>query len=208
MSDENTIELNRRRVLGGVVTIGAAAAAAGAGTFAAFTDSESSTGNTISAGTLSLSSPSNAVFTASDIVPGDSIPGSGTTTIQATYENSSTVDPAEVDFSASIGEPSEPTEPSNSTDQTASQFASQLNVDTANLTIDGASDTDLTSAEGVSTLDDLAGLSLDDAYGEISPGQTVGLELAVTFDSGAGNAYQADGVSLSVTFDAEQPSAD
>lgn len=52
--DSKTIELNRRRVLGGIVTVGAAAAAAGAGTFAAFSDTETSGGNEVTAGTLDL----------------------------------------------------------------------------------------------------------------------------------------------------------
>jgi len=83
MSDENTIELNRRRVLGGVVTIGAAAAAAGAGTFAAFNDTESSNNNSVSAGTLDLtvdgSSSPVSVLSVSDAVPSGSGTGSAIT---------------------------------------------------------------------------------------------------------------------------------
>lgn len=73
---DDTIELNRRRVLGGIITIGGAAAAAGAGTFAAFSDTESSTGNTITAGTLNLELNPNTSgttsITLSNIAPGDS----------------------------------------------------------------------------------------------------------------------------------------
>lgn len=53
MSDKRP-NLTRRRVLGGIATIGAASAAAGAGTMAYFSDTEESTDNTISAGTLNL----------------------------------------------------------------------------------------------------------------------------------------------------------
>jgi len=79
MSDDNTIELNRRRVLGGMVVIGGAAAAAGAGTFAAFTDTESSNDNSVSAGTLDLTVDGGdtpvTVLSVSDAVPGET--GSG-----------------------------------------------------------------------------------------------------------------------------------
>lgn len=46
--------LTRRKVLGALASIGAASAVAGAGTLAAFSDTEDSTGNTVSAGTLTL----------------------------------------------------------------------------------------------------------------------------------------------------------
>lgn len=66
--------LSRRKVLGGLVTIGAAGAAAGAGTMALFSDTESSTGNTIQAGTLDLQPDGSAVrsFSVTNAAPGDS----------------------------------------------------------------------------------------------------------------------------------------
>ncbi|MFB6074702.1 MAG: TasA family protein [Haloarculaceae archaeon] len=205
---KQNIKLTRRRVLGGLVTVGAASAAAGAGTMAYFSDTESSSGNTITAGTLDLTSPADGVIDVTNAVPGDSIPASGTTTIQATYDSASTIDPAEIDLGTSISEPGgEPTEPSNSTNQTASAFAQQLNVDTANVTVNGSGVNDLTSTQSVSTAADLDGLALD-AVANVSPGDTVGLELEFTFDSNAGNDYQADGVAIDVSFTAQQPSAD
>ncbi|WP_135806122.1 TasA family protein [Halorussus marinus] len=56
MSDETdgTAGRTRRRVLGGLATIGAASAAAGAGTMALFQDTETSGDNTLAAGTLDL----------------------------------------------------------------------------------------------------------------------------------------------------------
>lgn len=53
MSD-NTFDISRRKVLGSIGLIGAGSAAAGAGTMAYFSDTEESTGNTVSAGTLNL----------------------------------------------------------------------------------------------------------------------------------------------------------
>jgi len=54
MSEDDNSGLTRRRVLGGIATVGAASAAAGAGTMAMFSDSEESTGNAVTAGTLNL----------------------------------------------------------------------------------------------------------------------------------------------------------
>lgn len=75
MSDNN-IELTRRRVLGGIATVGAASAAVGAGTFAAFSDTETSSGNSVTAGTLDLQlNPNSSGSTSIDfgtIAPGDS----------------------------------------------------------------------------------------------------------------------------------------
>lgn len=75
MSDNN-IELTRRRVLGGIATVGAASAAVGAGTFAAFSDTEQSSGNTVTAGTLDLqlnpNSSGNTSISFTNIAPGDS----------------------------------------------------------------------------------------------------------------------------------------
>ncbi len=83
------IELTRRRVLGGLVTVGGASAAAGAGTFAFFSDTEDSTGNTIEAASLNLTidgedDTETTTVTATGtngngIVPGDS--GSGSSSI-------------------------------------------------------------------------------------------------------------------------------
>lgn len=83
------IELTRRRILGGLTAIGAASAAAGAGTMAAFTDTEQSTDNTIRAGTMNLQTdaPGNSfgnhdvsLLDVSEAVPGDD--GSGSVTLR------------------------------------------------------------------------------------------------------------------------------
>ncbi|WP_135301950.1 TasA family protein [Haloarcula amylovorans] len=83
MSDKN-VKLSRRRVLGGLVTLGGAAAAAGAGTFALFSDTEEAD-TTINSGTLNLQAGSEdngeatATVDVSDAFPGDS--GAGSTTL-------------------------------------------------------------------------------------------------------------------------------
>jgi len=85
MSDDSSwsTEFTRRRVLGGVLTVGAASSAAGAGTFALFDDTETSSANTVQAGTLDLQvngGGTNTVLDVSDVAPGDS--GSDSTRIR------------------------------------------------------------------------------------------------------------------------------
>jgi len=80
MSDENSssIELNRRRVLGALGTVGVASAGAGAGTFALFSDTESSTGNSVQAGTLDLANANgNALSDTANLDANDIAPGNG-----------------------------------------------------------------------------------------------------------------------------------
>jgi len=79
----SSFELSRRGVLGGLVTMGAASAAAGAGTVALFTDQETSANNTVQAGTLDLTvngAGSNAVIDVSNVVPDGS--GTDSTTLR------------------------------------------------------------------------------------------------------------------------------
>ncbi|WP_435180331.1 TasA family protein [Halorussus sp. AFM4] len=92
MSDETdgTADLTRRRVLGGLATIGTASAAAGAGTMALFQDSETSGNNTFAAGTLDLEvGPgfSTTVLQISPVKPGESGTARG-----ASINNAGTID--------------------------------------------------------------------------------------------------------------------
>lgn len=78
MTDDPAL-ISRRRVLSAMVTVGGASAAAGAGTMAHFSDSETNTGNTVQAGTLDLTvDDKNETVTflnQTNITPGDN--GSG-----------------------------------------------------------------------------------------------------------------------------------
>jgi len=72
--DNSGFDLSRRKVLGGVLTVGAASAATGAGTMALFSDSEESNNNSVQAGTLDLTVGGNnsSTLSVSNIAPGDS----------------------------------------------------------------------------------------------------------------------------------------
>lgn len=86
--NDGRLTLTRRRVLFGAVGVGLAGAGAGAGTMATFLDTESSTGNSISAGTLDLKldgGDSTVTFlTETSVAPGDS----GSSTLQVSNAGS------------------------------------------------------------------------------------------------------------------------
>lgn len=100
--DNSGFELTRRRVLGSVVATGAAAAGVGAGTWAAFSDTESSTGNSVKAGTLDLTTSNSGdfKFTITGKAPGD---GDGATSLDGiavtlSHEGTVPADHIEIDI--------------------------------------------------------------------------------------------------------------
>jgi len=88
MSDDK-IDLSRRKVLGGLATLGVAGAASGAGTFALFSDRKSSSGNTMAAGTIDLkiNDPASFPLSLTNLAPGQT-----TTESSTTLENTGSLD--------------------------------------------------------------------------------------------------------------------
>ncbi|MFB6176161.1 MAG: TasA family protein, partial [Halobaculum sp.] len=131
MSDDDTttFELTRRRILGGALTIGAASAATGAGTLALFSDTEQSSGNTVQAGTLDLTTNNSAGFPFS---PDKVAPGEPAGSPEVDLQNSGTTEGDHVEFAASItGEGSEASEGSDSdinTETSGEAFAKHVFV--------------------------------------------------------------------------------
>lgn len=202
MSDNNS-KLNRRRLLVGLIIIGIAAAGAGAGTVAYFSDTEQSAENTIVAGTLDLSKVTTASSNVTNIAPGDQVPTSGTMSFATTYQSTDSIgENINVNISVATSHPApgvEPAEPDHSINVSATQYAQQLNVTSAVVTVGGTTD-DVTAS--YNTLADLSGSSLT-GY-SVAPGETVSLDLSLEFNKNAGNDYQADGVNMTVTFDGDQ----
>lgn len=131
------LQLTRRRVLGGMATIGAASAAAGAGTMALFSDTETNSGNTVSAGTLDLTlgGTSSAAISAGPVAPGATVPSSPAT-IDLT--NDGTLDGTEIEIGASItGEADGSGSEDGGTDRSAAAVARRLFVN--RLQISGSS---------------------------------------------------------------------
>lgn len=198
MTDE-AITLSRRRVLGGLATIGGASAAAGAGTVAYFSDSESSSGNTVQAGTLELGfDGTNSFSFSAALAPTQSTIDRVTLVNDGSISGSLDVD---VSYSESDGA-------SNDTDVTADQVAQNLNV----LTLD-YDDTSLLGGQNLPSDPTLYELAHND---QAEPGTnndlvnladptsngtdfTVELELA-----DVGNDFQSDGVAITFDFDLNQ----
>ena len=229
------IELTRRRVLGGAATIGAASAAAGAGTFAYFSDTESSTGNTVDAGTLNITTPVDGQITLSNGVPGSTFTG----TISTTYDSNSDVNPAEFDLSASLADSSTEQAESNAgtnTELTGTEFARNLQITSATVDITNTGGTTTTddllsgdtpgapfnnpvNASDDGTTDDnpgadfvdlveLANAMSVDNYASLAPGYTVDVNISGKIDEQTANDAQADGVTLTVGFAAQQSNKD
>lgn len=175
------------------MTVGAAAAAAGAGTFAAFSDTENSNGNSVTAGTLDLTVDSGQgpveVLSLSDVVPGDS--DSGTVTLanngnvngtlsvaidQITSNENGTNDP---ETEAGDSGSSDGVELESAVTVTISLASTQLISDTINNLSDGQS---LASGE------------------TLNAGNSKDLRLDYTVNSGAGNNIQSDSVSMDLDF--------
>mgnify|MGYP000144453575 CR=1 FL=1 len=192
MSDDNTIELNRRRVLGGVVTIGAAAAAAGAGTTAYFFDDAESSGNSIEAGSLELGSISGESFNISGLVP----EGDPKSTEIGPTEYTGDVSSPVLDWGIVV-------------DGQEPLTASDLNIETASLMT--GSDTGSLSEEvdytgDNDTLDDIAGTAYTDEV-TLSSGDNVRFDLTVSLQD-VDNTHQGESLSFGFAFKARQSSAD
>ena len=180
---EFTLELNRRRVLAGILVIGLAAAAAGVGTFALFSDEAQSDANTISAGTLSVD-PVDMNFSVGNMYP---------------TENTSQTITAEYSESGDIG--------SNlnvSIDVTNDAFAQQFDVDTAELTVNGGGVDTLASSGD--TLSDLNG-TYSYSGPALSNNDQIELDLQLTLGEDTTNTYQGESLDVTVTFNATQQTA-
>lgn len=204
MADKNS--KNRRRLLVGLIIIGIAAAGAGAGTMAWFSDTEQSADNTINAGTLDLDAPTGGSVTFQSIAPNETVPTTGgNISISVDYPRTGNqVDPIIANLSINTSHPAnEPSNPlHNTTKKSADQFAKELLVENASVNVNGNQVKDLT---GYTTLRDLSGTSLNNVSGLVHPGDTISLDLAFRFNKTAGNAFQADGVNMTVKFVGTQP---
>ena len=179
-------------ILVSVVVVGAA----GVVTWTLFTDTEESTDNQLVAGTLDLKTNDADGVTqtlyATGMAPGDTV---GPATIQ--LKNDGTIDGSTLDISFSYvennGSP-------NLVDMTADETAAMMQVTT--LSYGGASllgDVTDDNVNGYIDVQDLAGADLSGQAGLTSL-ETKAYVIAVQFRSDAGNDYQADGITMTMTF--------
>lgn len=197
MSDE-VIRLSRRRALGGLAVIAGASAAAGAGTMAAFSDSESSSSNTVQAGTLELSLDSGGSFDFStSLAPTQSTQDSVTLLNAGSISGSLDVDVSYTENDA----------PQNDADVSADQVAQNLTVLSleygGNNLLSGQSLPSDPTLYELSNNDQAESGSDNDLINLADPGNgtdfTVELELA-----NVGNDFQSDGLDVTFEFDLNQ----
>jgi predicted ribosomally synthesized peptide with SipW-like signal peptide len=193
---EKTIELNRRRVLGGMATLGVAAAAAGAGTYAAFSDTEQSNDNQVSAGTLDLTfggsdGPVEAV-SISNAVPGDSNTGTLTLTNDGSVDG--TLDISVADVSSSGGDNPE-AEGQTSSEDTGAELEEAVDLTLTLETGSGSTSVYDDTVANLSTASLQSGISLNS-------GNSKDLEIRYEVNPKNGqNDNHLQGDTLSVDFD-------
>jgi spore coat-associated protein N len=211
--DEPQKKNNRRKagVIVGLVAVVIAAAAIGAGTYAAFTDTETGPGGTQTAGTLDLevgsSGTTSTLFSASNIAPGftqdytftlkNSGSIAGTLTTAMTYTGSD----------GTCTEPERTAEGStNGSCNAAGDLQNQMTVSVVSSPVSNTATTPVTLAT-------FAGTPLPGSGSQqITGGQTVSYTLrfalpndtSTTAETNPNNKVQGDGITLNSTFNLVQ----
>ena len=196
------------------MTIALVGALVGGGVFAYFSDTETSTGNTFTAGTLDLNldgGNTNVVkFTVSDVKPGDS--SGATWTVANVGTLAGYLDLESISVSEAIGtttDPEEADEPTSSdTTQLGNYLLVHLFIDTDN---DGSWDSGETDILGtaatpvaINTIAASYALNLSLA----ASGGTNYITLTWSVATSTDNRIQGDSVTLNITFELQQRSED
>lgn len=222
MSDEvGRFGLTRRRLLGGVATIGAAAAGAGAGTAAYFQDTASSDGNDLRAGTLDLDvyDGTTLSWSLSNVAPGDG--QIGRLEVNLANEGSLTADHLEIDvvntgYEDADGDlASDDDGPESDTLIGAAGMAAYVRVtqityvDTDSNLIDLAAPLTDVNGNGYLDLEDIADPANEGVLDDLDPptpnAETVTEFLIdVTADASMPNRYQGDVLITEITFSLHQ----
>ncbi|MCD6358886.1 MAG: lamin tail domain-containing protein, partial [Dehalococcoidia bacterium] len=190
-----------------VMTIALVGALMGGGVFAAFNDTEASANNNFIAGTLDLKTNNadgvTATFDATNMKPGDS---AGPEVIE--LKNAGTVDGETLDISFSYVENDgvEPTDAKLQINKSADDFASELVVNTLTReTSDLLVLVNDVNGNGQKDLYDVAHSDLTGLDG-IGAGETKDFKMKVTLND-VGNDFQADGITMTITFTLNQNAA-
>jgi spore coat-associated protein N len=187
----------------------------GVGTYAYFSDTESSTGNTLTAGTLDLNidggNTAVITFTASDVAPGDS--GTGSSTLANVGTISGELDIA---TSATTNTPGAGGEFGGGSGElgASAQIAMYLDVDQSDtwtagdigLKSDGTTYS-LPTTLDYDEIDDYASETWD-AVEAMAASASDDIIVNWQVPTGAGNEIQGDSVSFDITFTLEQAAAD
>lgn len=191
-----------KRVLVSLIAICVVAWLVIGGVKASYVDTEQSTGNQFTAGTLDLKTNDADGVTQTlyltNMKPGESI---GPQTI--TLKNAGSIDGSSLDIDFSYVEEDGTNPPGNTTDKSADEFADELLVTT--LTYDGNNLlTGITDADGDGV--DMREVAAADLSGQsgIAPAATRGFTIAVQLKSGLSDDFCADGIAIPITFTLNQ----
>lgn len=194
MSDRS-IELTRRRLLGGILAVGGGSAASGAGTMAYFSDTETSQ-NQIRAGTLAVDfqDPANASFSMT-LAPEQSQTHTLTLVNAGTVTGSLDVD---VEYNENDGA-------TGSADMTADEVAQNLEITTLNYNSTDVR-TQISPSSSPPTLAELASNGIgespppeNDLIDLGDPGGGTDFEIEFTLKN-VSDDYQGDGVDVTFEF--------
>ena len=189
-----------KKILGLTIALLLIIGLAAVGTFAYFNDAETSTGNQLVAGTLDLKTDDadgvSQTLYATSILPSDTVGPSTIVLKNSGSTNGSTLD---ISFSyvESDGSP-------NSINKSADETAAMMEV--ATLSYGGSSlltSVDDGNSNGYKDVYDLANADLTGQSG-LNASATKNFQIAVQFRSDTGNDFQADGITMTMTFTLNQ----
>jgi len=172
----------------------------GIGTWAYFSDTETSTGNVLTAGTLDLKTDDvdgvTETLLATNMAPGDTV---GPVTI--TLKNTGSVAGASLDLAFDYAESDGSPNPNN---ETADATAGMVEITTLNY--GGLSILGTVTDVNANTYKDIYDLKNDDLSGQsgINALSTKDFEIAVLLRTETGNSFQADGITVTMTFTLNQ----
>jgi len=204
----------KKRILMSLMTIALVGALVGGGVYAYFSDTETSTGNTFTAGTLDLNldgGNTNVVkFTVSDVKPGDS--NGGTWTVANVGNIAGYLDLESCNVTEAIGVTTDPEladEPTLSdTTQLGNYLMVHIFVDTNNNGSWDSGETDILGTNAapvaINTIAASYGLNISLA----ASGGTNYITLRWSVATATGNRIQGDSVTLNITFELQQRAAD
>lgn len=189
-----------KRILGLTIALMLFIGMAAIGSWAYFSDTETSTSNTLAAGTLDLKTDDADGVTqtlfATNMAPGDTVGSANITLKNNGSVNATTLDMV-FNYAESDGTP-------NPTNMTADATAAVLEVTVLNY---GASSLLSSVSDNNSNtykdIEDLKNANLSGLSG-IGPSATKQFEIAVRLRPETGNDFQADGISVTMTFTLNQ----
>jgi len=190
-----------RKIMSSLLVIALAALLIGLGTFAQFSDTETSTGNTFTAGTLNLTvenpDPTTAKFTISDVKPGDTDltaaswkvknVGSLDGYLDITFKNLVNDEGTLVEPEESEGDTGGPGAPSND-----GELAAVLNL--------------VITIDGTTVYSGMASGIVSEKLSDYALGKGVEKTFVIKYsiDSGVGNTIQSDVVGFDIEFELAQ----